>query len=249
MNRKTLVIFFACLFFSIIIFLFTFNNKLDYLALGDELVLGITPFNDFNKSYSDYFSTYLNNKNKLKTYIKKFSKKGYHITDLINDMKNNKELKINKNKVNINQVISNSDIITISIGQSEISDLLKSNYKNSKLKNKNEIYNKIDDLISDYVVLLNKIRKINDSEIYIIGYYNPLKNTNQKTLKELNEIFNYINERFTSLEENKNIYYIKINEGIDNKDYYIPNYKIPYPSLEGYNYISNQIICQYEKKC
>ncbi len=247
MNRKTLVIFFACLIFSIIIFVLTFNNKLNYVALGDEFTLGITPFGDYNKSHSDYFSIYLNNKNKLKTYTKEFSKSDYHITDLLNDMKSSRELEINNKKVNINQIIASANIITIFIGQNEIYDLLKNNYNNDKIKNKNEIYKNIDILFEDYLYLLNSIRKINDCSVYIIGYYNPLKNVNQRALQEINDIFEYIEAKFESLEENKKIYYVQIQEGIKNKEYYVPYYKKPYPSLEGYNYITNQLIEKYEK--
>lgn len=250
MNRKTLVIFLIGLFLSAIIFLLTYNNKLDYLALGDELSLGINPHNEYGKSYTDYFNTYLINKNKSKSYIKSFCLNEYYISDLINDIKKSKELVIDDKKINISQAIANADIITISIGQKNIYNLLLSNYNNKKLKNIKKIYESIDILFDDYVNLLNIIRKISDSKIYIIGYYNQLINIEQKSIEQIEEIFDYINKLFKSLEEeNKNIFYIELSSTIDNKNYYIPNYKFPYPSLEGYNYISNQIICKLEKKC
>lgn len=250
MSRKTLVIFFVGLVSSFIIFIFTFNNKLDYLSLGDELALGITPYNEYNKSYSDYFKNYLDNKNKLKTYNVEFSKNDYHIADIINDMKNSTELTINNKKINITQAIASSDIITISLGQKDLYTLLTSNYKNNKIINKKTIYEGIDELFNSYVELLTMIRKINDCKIFIIGFYNPLTNVEQKNIYELEEIFNYINKKFEYLEKNnKNLYYVKLSNTMENKNYYIPNYKNPYPSLEGYNYISNQIICKLEKKC
>ncbi len=248
MNRKTLVIFFIGLILSFIIFKLVYKEKIDYLALGDELVLGYTPFDTYNKSYSDYFSDYLKSKKKLGFYINDFSKYNYTIKKLINDMDNIKEIKINNKKININQAISSSDIITLSFGQKELYVLLSKNY-NNKLKNINEIYKYIDEYFNDYILLLNKIRKINSNEIYIIGLYDPLINVNQETIIKLNEIFNYINNKFKLLEENKNIYYIEISKEFDNKNYYIPNIKNPYPSLEGYNYISNKLIYKVSKKC
>ena len=88
MNRKTLVIFFIGLILSFIIFKLVYKEKIDYLALGDELVLGYTPFDTYNKSYSDYFSDYLKSKKKLGFYINDFSKYNYTIKKLINDMDN-----------------------------------------------------------------------------------------------------------------------------------------------------------------
>lgn len=248
MNKKILVIFFIGVLLSFIIFKLTYKEKIDYLALGDELVLGYSPFGTYNKSYSDYFSIYLKNQKKLGNYCKEYSSYDKKIIDLINDMDDVKEIKIGNKKVNINQLISKADIITLSFGQKDIFNLLNSNY-DKHLKNIDNIYSYIDNYFNDYVILINKIRRISDSKIYIIGLYNPLINTNQETIKKLNEIFNYINEKFESLEENKDIYYIDITKGMDNKNYYIPNVKKPYPSLEGYNYISNVLICKVSKNC
>lgn len=248
MNRKTLVIFFVGLVLSFIIFKLVYKEKIDYLSLGDELSLGYTPFDTYDKSYSDYFSNYLKNKKKLGFYINDFSKHNYTIKNLLDDMDNIKEIKINNKKMNINQAISSADIITLSFGQKELYVLLSKNY-NNKLKNFDEIYEFIDKYFNDYILLLSKIRKINSNKIYIIGLYNPLINTNQEAISKLNKVFDYINNKFKSLEENKNIYYIEISKEIDNKNYYIPNIKNPYPSLEGYNYISNKLICKVSKKC
>ncbi len=248
MNKKTLVIFFVALLLSFIIFKITYKEKIDYLALGDELTLGYTPFDTYNKSYSDYFRHYLKNRKRLGFYINDFSKYNYTIEELLEDMEELKEIKIDNKKLNINQIISSADIITLSFGQKELYLKLSSNY-NNKLKNIDEIYNYIDNYFNNYVYLLNQIRKINSDKIYIIGFYNPLINTNQETIEKLNEIFNYINKKYKSLEENKNIYYVEISNEIDNKNYYVPNSKNPYPSLEGYNYISNKLICKVSKKC
>ena len=248
MIKKTLVIFFAAILLSFLIFKITYKEKINYLALGDELALGYSPYGTYNKSYSDYFSIYLKNKNKLGSFYKEYSSYDKRIIDLINDMEDSKEVKINNKTYNINQIISKSDIITISFGQKEIYDLLNSNY-DKRLKNMDSIYKYIDDYFNDYYILINRIRKISDSKIYIVGLYNPLINTNQETIKVLDEIFYYINKKFNSLEENKNIYYLDIVKGMDSKNYYIPNYKNPYPSLEGYNYISNMLICKVSKNC
>ena len=247
MNKKILVIFFIGILLSFIIFKVAYKENTKYLALGDELVLGYSPYGTYNKSYVDYFYRYLKSKNNVTLY-KEFCSYDKRIQDIIKDIDELKEIKINNKSININQIIAKSDIITISFGQKEIYELLSSNY-NKNLKNIDTIYKYIDDYFNDYVLLINKIRRISDSKIYIIGLYNPLINTNQKTIIKLEEIFNYINKKFKSLEENKNIYYVEISKGMDDKNYYVPKVNNPYPSLEGYNYISNVLICKVSKKC
>ena len=100
MNKKILVIFFIGILLSFIIFKLTYKEKINYLALGDELVLGYSPYTTYNKSYSDYFSIYLNNQKKLGSFYKEYSSYDKRITDLINDMENAKEIKINNKTVN-----------------------------------------------------------------------------------------------------------------------------------------------------
>ena len=82
--------------------------------------------------------------------------------------------------------------------------------------------------------------------IYIIGLYNIVEVTKENDIK-IGSIFNYLDIKYKSLEQkNKNIYYVPIYEGFKNKPYYLPNKTNAFPSLEGYNYIANQIIEKIE---
>lgn len=243
---KKIAIILLLLCFCFVIFKITFNSKLDYLALGDDLSLGKTPFGSYGKSFSDFFANYLKNKKKLKTYNNKFLIKDYRTTDLIQDIKENKTITLNNKTLNINQAIVNADIITLSIG---INDLFyKLNYNNIKNNQINTIYSYVSEMINDITISLNSIRKLNDCDIYIIGYYNPLIINDATKQKTIDNIFEYINNEFYNLETIKKVYYIQIKDGFDEKSYYLPNKKINFPSLEGYNYISNRLIEVYEKK-
>ena len=74
------------------IFISTKDKKIYYLSLGDSLAAGQTPYNTIDKSYGDYVSEYLKDRNLLEFYTKKFSKSGYRSIDLLSDLKNNKEI-------------------------------------------------------------------------------------------------------------------------------------------------------------
>ncbi len=244
MILKKFIIIILVFILCFIIFKYTFNSKVDYLALGDDLTIGKSPFGNYGKSFSDFFAQYLSNKNKLKSYNKKFSGQNYRITDLIKSMNNNKREVINNKKVNINQAIVNAELITISVG---INDLFyKLNYRNIRKNQINTIYNYIYEMFIDYSYLLINIRKLNDCKIYLIGYYNPLINLNDEEKQKVDEIFEFIDKEFNNL-ESKNIFYVKIIEGFNNKSYYLPNNNEMFPSLEGYNYISTKLIESYEK--
>ncbi len=246
MNLKKLIILSIVLFLCFIIFKYTFDSKLDYLALGDDLSKGKTPFGNYGKSFTDFFAQYLQNKNKLKSYNNKFIEGNYRTTDLIKDMQNGKSTVFNNKKININQAIVNAEVITLSIGLNDI--FYKLNYSNIRNNQINTIHSYIDEMFEDIYYVLYKIRKLNDCKIFIIGFYNPLNNINLEQKKHVETIFSHINNKFIETEKIKKVYYVDITEGFNKKNYYLPSNKIVYPSLEGYNYISTRIISKYERR-
>jgi len=74
-----------------------------------------------------------------------------------------------------------------------------------------------------------------------IGYYNPIVDNLDKQT-ELTSIFNYLDVKLKALEKKHKIHYISIYEEFKQKPYYLPNPSHAFPSLEGYNYIANEII-------
>jgi len=241
MKYKKFVIF---LFSAIIIFI-TYNNlkkeEINYLALGDGLAKGITPFETSGKSYSDYLFTYLNNKTETNKNYKAFTKEDYRITDLINDIEN---IRIDKkDNITITNVIKKADIITISIGSEELFYKLKQHEATVDKNNKLIIIKYIDEMFEDMHKLLSIIRNITNSHIIIIGYYNPLKDTNTT----IDSIYNYLDLKFKELLDDK-MYYINIYNKFKYNSNYLPNKHISYPTLEGYNYIANEIISIIESE-
>ena len=104
----------------------------------------------------------------------------------------------------------------------------------------------VDEMFKDMDKLIKTIREYNKKPIILVGYYNPIpfSETNKTTM---DTIFNYIDLKFNEL-LGKNIYYVDIYEIFKNKEYYLPNKNNVFPSLEGYNLISNEIIKLIEEE-
>ncbi|NRF95793.1 SGNH/GDSL hydrolase family protein [Paenibacillus frigoriresistens] len=148
----------------------TKDYKISYLALGDSIPAGISPYSGtssikYEKSYPDFISEYLGRKGKIE-YTKKYAVPGSTTNDLLNEIRNN----ISKENEPIRNKLKKASIITIGIGAN---DLLQS--YNLKVIDSQSVINTISINLSDIV---DEIRKVNSSvRIYIIGYYNlfPLK--------------------------------------------------------------------------
>lgn len=243
MKFKKIIILPIILFLVSLIYILSIDKKINYIALGDSLVEGLNPYNQIGYSYSDYLKEYFLDKNKLKFYTKDFAKSGYTSLDLLNDIKNNKEI-IDGKTYNIKRTLRNSDLVTISIGSNDFIKYLNLNKEIDNLEKVLDIYNSINKIFINIDNTIKEIKKYAKETIIIVGYYNPYPNYNSKYI---DEIFNYIDHKYNKLAEKNNIYYISIYNLMKSHPEYLPNPENPHPNLKGYEAISNKIISFLEE--
>lgn len=232
--KKILFIIFI-IFAILIIYLTTLDKKIYYLALGDGVALGITDNGIIEKNYSYYVKKYLEENEKLERYVNHYTKEGKRLTDIINDIKNNKVVNINNKKYTLKNALIKSDLVTISINNKEIFSYFNNSYYHK------DLYNWIDELSNEYEKMLNLIRDYCKEKVIVIGYYYP---NNGNTNKEINDTLLYLNDSFKKISENYNIkYIIPFSSSLEISNY-IGEY---YPTEQGYKKIGEQIILEINK--
>lgn len=234
MKKKKIVIFFLAIIIIYLIYNFTYKEEYTYLAIGDDLAKGHTPFDTYGESYTDIVYNYIKEDNEKAKLNKEFIEEDLRVKDLISKIKNSES----ESGKTLTRLIKEAELITLSIGSEELFSKLRSNYELYSLNNR-KMYEYIDNMINELDELLEYIQKIKKNEIYLIGYYNPLVD-NEET--KIESIFNYIDVKLKELEKKHKIHYISIYEGFKNNTSYLPNPNHAFPSLEGYNYIANEII-------
>ena len=115
-----LIIFIACYF----IYNLTIDKKVSYLTLGDILSKGTNEYGVSNNGYSNYIRDYLKDKGMLKEYNNTFTSNDYRILDIIRILSYNEK----KDNYSLNRLIKESDIITVSLGMSEIYSKILEDY-------------------------------------------------------------------------------------------------------------------------
>ena len=210
-----------------LIYLTTLDKKIYYLSLGDQISLGMTKENYYEKSYTNYIKEYLEEKNLLETYINSYEEQGKRITDIINDINNNKEIE-ETNKTLKNSLIK-SDLITISVGTNDI--IAKINNINKNEINYKILNENINSIIEDLDKLLKLIREYCKEDIIMIGIHIITDD------EKIQELINYANEKFKETSEKYNITYINMYEILNLEE----EYKI-YPTKQEYEKIGNVII-------
>ena len=202
----------------------TYNSKLHYVSLGDGISKGMNSYGMVSYGYSDYIKTHLISKDRLSSYNKSFAKADIRIIDIINMIEDNAVTNTSDGELSINQLLGRADIISLSVGMSELSYKLNINTDN--------IYEYIDNMIGEADILFKYIDKYDSKYVFVIGYYNIYNGKD--------DIFDYANIKLKKLCNKYKFSFISVSKLPS--EYVIDrtrnNY---YPSTEGYRFIANKI--------
>ncbi len=216
-------------------FIYNLTNKsnITYISLGDSISLGENSYGAISYSYSDYFKDYLDKNDKLSFYDKSYTSKNKTITDLYNDLLIEETMTINNSNHNIRRLLSDADIVSISIGLNDvILEVNRENYITDYKENRI-----VEEITKKYKKLITEIRKYYKNPIYVIGYYE--NNT------KYDSILQKLNEKYKNICKKDNDIFINTNI-ISNEEKYFDSPSSYYPNTKGYKEIANLMINEYE---
>ena len=218
--KKQIILTILCGFFlAFLIYKITYHEEMNFLSLGDGLSLGITAYNVKGYSYNDYLKDYFEDTAILREYISDFANVDETTKSLLNKITNNDSLM--ESNITIQQAISKSKIITISLGMDELNNL-------KVLKSKN-----INDYLNNMEKIIKLIRNINkNNQIIITSLYETSKLNKEKITK--------INNELKSISNKYHLIFIDISDVVLHKDFYMitDNYYLNY---KGHQYISELV--------
>lgn len=194
---KKILVLILILFSIVYIYTLTIDKKVYYLSLDNDKEL-----------FSNNISSYLSKKNKLEKYIYGFSNQNTRVSDYLNMIKENNEIKYNNKKITIKNALIKADLITISLNMDDL------NYYMNSVENYIEYKN-------DLFEFLKKVREYSKEDIFLIGiYYNNKLNNVETRIKKLNyELIDFCNEykiKYIDIIENRNNLTNKLIEEIEN---------------------------------
>ena len=241
MNRKVkFLILLGSVLIIFFIYMVTYHDGYNYVALGDGISSGINSFGVENYSYSDYLKDELDKNNRLRFYTKDFSEKGYSINDLYDDIINNKVVFVDGEKMSIRKVLRESNLVTLAIGSNDFLKVFNYSINDEIIEkiemDKTEYFKKIDTIVQDMDKLLKEIKKYVKGKIIVVGYYNPSIEDNS-----LDEIVKYANFMVEGITDDNGVDFLNMHNELKYKDYF-SNPSDMHLNQEGYRKISTLLL-------
>lgn len=191
------------------------NKKYNYVSLTNEFIIN-------DRNYNNYIDEYLIKNNKLDSFNNYYTNDS--IKGLINDIKNNRTIRIKANEYYLKKVLRESNIVVIDICMKKVSD----NYSKYDIKNNYYLFNEMFIEIED---LIKEIRKYAKATILFLGIYNPSNYYDSKT----DELFYNYNIKLKSMLEKYSVDYVDLYEMIksnkfkkDNNSFMLNSYGSKY---------------------
>lgn len=207
------------------------NDKLSYVALGDSLAEGRNPYGEIGYGYTDFIADRLKTNNKLKSYTKKYTKSGYKVQDIMDELNYDTNLK---------RDLREADLVTISIGANDF--LARINKNNLNINEIANYKNIVADIMPNIDICIREIRKYTKKKFIIVGYYNPIPFLFNTSQKDLDLLFSYIDDEYNKISKKYDAIYVSNYQLFKNNKDYLPNPLDIHPDIEGYQAIANNVL-------
>jgi lysophospholipase L1-like esterase len=208
------------------------KEQFDYVALGDSLAAGRTPYGEHKDGYVNYLASRFE-QSQYNIELDNYGVSGYRTTHIQNELLN----PANPKYKDLRESIRNAELVTIDIGANDLlAELAKiqanPTFAPTVLKGIGE----------RLFVILSEIDKINpDTKVYVMGYYNPFPHwpeQQQAALMPLLDAFNQTIQSVASMNSDIFVPTAKVIEKHDKE--YLPNPADIHLDIEGYQVVAKE---------
>jgi len=215
-----------------------FAQTESYVAIGDSLAAGQTPFQQIDAGYSDLIAMRLQAMDQLKFYTKELAFPGFTTANVLERIKTEEA----------RDLLANATLVTVSVGANDLLSLVRLNPTAGTLT--------FSQLQADYA--LNIVRKnmeaiLNElgvlapkAQVYVIGYYFAYPAVHLTQKEGTNEQLVKLNTILQQQAELAGAVYVNVYDSFGlNATNYLPNYADVHPNMEGYRQMANAFLKAY----
>lgn len=199
--------------------------KEDYVALGDSIAAGQTPYKEIGRGYADMIEAELSKQEALASFTKSFATPGETSAGLLAKLQQS----------DVQAAVQIAELVTISSGAN---DLLA--FANSGSTDPSKGFEVINQVGQNLTASIQKIKSLNPkADIYLFGYYFPFPNMEAGAKKEnLITAFDIFNNQLKSTAKAQRVTFVDVSASF--KPEYLPNKADVHPNEDGYKVFADQ---------
>ena len=211
----------------------TVSAKEVYVALGDSLAAGQTPYAQIDAGYTDFIAMQLMRSGQLQSFTKQLAFPGYTVGDVLERVQTE----------DAQQLLQNATLITISAGANNLLPLVSHNPQKGTISFSQRTANfALNKARKDYTELLQLIHKFAPhADVYVMGYYFPYVSVHEQQLAGVTEQLDVLNEILANVANDYDAKFINVSFG-NQTSRYLPNVADVHPNMEGYMVMANAFL-------
>lgn len=217
----------------------TFANEREvYIALGDSIAAGQTPYSEIDAGYTDFIALQLMRHGKLIEFSKELAFPGYRVENVIETVQSEKA----------EQLLKEATLITVSAGANNLLPLISHNPQQGTLTfsqlNANFALNEVRIQMQELMALIRE--KAPKANIYVIGYYFPYVSVHEEQQQGAKKALQLLNDILKQESERAGHTFVDVYESFDEKQAsYLPNVRDVHPNQLGYRIMANEMLKYY----
>lgn len=215
------------------------KTDFDYVALGDSLAAGKTPYGELSNGYADYLVERFA-QSQYEIELNNYGVSGYETSEILSELYGPSNEKYNALRESINE----AELVTIDIGAN---DLLK---QLQDIQTRTTAPQAVLSQIGiNLHAILSEIDRINpETQVYVMGYYNPFPHLPEEQQAALMPLLDGLNDVIQSAALANGDVFVPTADVIKkNEKEFLPNPKDIHLSLEGYQAIAKEFWKTYLK--
>ncbi|WKA55677.1 SGNH/GDSL hydrolase family protein [Planococcus shixiaomingii] len=217
------------------------NLTVDYVALGDSLAAGQTPYAEIGPGYADMIAEELDEKEQLAAFTKELAVSGFTTDDVLEGLESEEA----------SEIVESADIITISAGANDLLRLVQVNDTNGHVSfDENQVNEELDDVRKNMEAILTALKsEAPGAQVYVMGYYFPFPHLQDGQKEELAEQLDRLNEILKSVAEQQGAFFVPVDEAFgEGAIEKLPNADDIHPNREGYEAMAEAFFDTYKNQ-
>lgn len=208
------------------------KEQFDYVALGDSLAAGRTPYGVDQDGYVDILASRFE-QSQYNVKLDNYGISGYRTTHIMNELFN----PLNPKYTSLRESISKAELVTIDIGAND----LLANLSDIQ-KNPSKAQPVLEGIGKNLFAILSEIDKINpDTKVYVMGYYNPFPHSPEQQQAALMPLLDAFNQTIQSVASMNGDIFVPTSKVIEKHEKeYLPNPADIHLDIEGYQVVAKE---------